>query len=97
MKLNIAPLIYAAKRIERNRRFVSVDFSGALVTYAGDVLDTFVRRYCNTRNGYTKIYGVWEGVKVMAFLEEKKVTSAAPPSECYRIHLCTPDLEGEAI
>lgn len=97
MKLNIAPLIYAAKRIERNRHFVSVDFSGALLTYASDVLDTFARRYCKTRNGYTKIYGVQDGVKVMAFLEEKQVSSANPSSECYRIHLCTPDPDGEAI
>lgn len=58
----------------------------------------FIPFFAKQRYGLSRTYFMAGGIPVYFYdLKTRKRDTAPPPASCYRIHLTTPDPEGEAI
>ena len=61
-------------------------------------IGAFVPLFAKHEYGLNSTYFLADGIPVYYYdLKTRKPDTALPPASCYRIHLTTPDPEGESI
>ena len=94
-------MVSAAKTVHETREFLAASYDG-LQLHGGNnvkqIADAFGSRLFGKNNGrIPELYTVIAGVPVYALLVHTVKDKTPPPSECFKLHLCTNDPTGELI
>lgn len=96
MKINLFPFL-ATAQAARSNQIVGVGFSGIQLMNTKDVVDTCKPVFGRNVNKSIYIQGYAFGIPVYSYSFKPVSQDVEAPAECYKIHLCTPDLDGESI
>lgn len=94
-------MVSAAKIVHDSREFLLASYDG-LQLHGGSnvkqVADAFGSRiFGKNCCRIPELHTVVAGVPVYALLVHPVKDTTPPPEECFRIHLCTPDPDGQPI